>query len=105
VSAGERAGTVRLLLVPVLVVLGLVGLYEYVAVTHQFDPYILNGKYVSLRLLQHVQIAGLSFALALVIGVPAGVALSTRGRALRKAMRASTRSRSPTARNSDCIGE
>ena len=72
-------GRIRLLLVPIVVALAVGGLYAYVALTHQFDPYILNFKYVSTRLVQHIELSALSFGLALMIGVPLGIVLSTAG--------------------------
>lgn len=77
-----RQGTLRLVLVPVLVALLVGGLYLYVTLTNQGDPYVVNLKYVSIRLAQHLQISGISFAAALLVGLPLGIAVAGSGRAL-----------------------
>ena len=74
-----RPGTLRLILVPIVVALAVLGLYLYVTLTHQVDPYVVNMRYVSTRLVQHLQISGVSFAVAMAIGLPLGILVSGTG--------------------------
>jgi osmoprotectant transport system permease protein len=77
-------GRVRLVIVPVVVALGLAGLYLYMSLTpgRLTDAYVLNTVYVTTRVIQHLQITAISFGVAALIGLPLGVLLSQSGRLL-----------------------
>lgn len=75
-------GRARLVVLPVVVLLGLLGLYVYLRVTpgRLTDSYVLNSRYVTTRLFQHVEITVISFGVATLLGVPMGVAIAQSGR-------------------------
>lgn len=79
-----RPGPLRLVLLPAVVALGLVGLYLYLRLTpgRLTDNYVLNSAYVTKRVIQHVEITVISFGLAAAIGVPAGLLVAQSGRLL-----------------------
>lgn len=75
-------GRARLVLLPVVVALGLLGLYLYLRLTpgRLTDNYVLNTRYVTTRVLQHVEITVISFGVAAVVGIPMGVLIAQSGR-------------------------
>jgi osmoprotectant transport system permease protein len=77
-----RQGRLRLVLVPLVVALGLLGLYLFMTLTpgRLTDQFVLNQTYVTTRLVQHIQITAISFGVAALIGLPLGVVLSQSGR-------------------------
>jgi ABC-type proline/glycine betaine transport system permease subunit len=80
-----RPGLGRLLVTPLLVAAGLAALYLYVSLTpaRLGDAFVVNQRFILSRLVQHLQIVGISFALAAAIAVPLGVLLAQTGPALR----------------------
>ena len=68
--------------VPVLVVLGLGGLVLFLNVTpgRLTDPFVLTPSFIISRLLRHVELVLISFALSAVIGAGLGIGLADRGR-------------------------
>lgn len=83
-TSEARPGRLRLVLVPAIVALGLLALYLYLHLTpgRLTDNYVLNSRYVTSRAFQHVEITAISFGLAAVIGLPAGVLVAQSGRLL-----------------------
>jgi ABC-type proline/glycine betaine transport system permease subunit len=73
---------VRLVATPILVVIILLGLYLYIQNTpgRLADVGVLNERFISSRLIQHLEISGISFALAALVGLPVGVLLAGAGR-------------------------
>jgi osmoprotectant transport system permease protein len=69
-------------LLPVVVALGLLGLYVFLRLTpgRLTDSYVLNPRYVTTRVLQHVEITAVSFGLAALVGIPLGAAIAQSGR-------------------------
>lgn len=67
---------------PVAVALGLLLIAAYVS--HQparlGDDQIINGPFLEERLLQHIQLSLISFAIAAVVGLPLGILLAQSGR-------------------------
>jgi len=80
----KRPGLARLVGTPVVVLLALVVLFVYIQVTpgRLADNGVLNQRFITSRLLQHLQIVAISFAVAAAIGVPLGIVLSRAGRAV-----------------------
>jgi osmoprotectant transport system permease protein len=79
-----RHGTLRLVLVPLVVAAGLLALYLYIRLTpgRLTDVFVLNQTYVTTRIIQHIQITVISFGLAALVGLPLGVVLSQSGKLL-----------------------
>jgi osmoprotectant transport system permease protein len=73
---------VRLVATPVVVGLLLLGLYVYIHVTpgRLADEGVLNQRFITSRLTQHLEIVGISFFMAAVIGLPLGILLANAGR-------------------------
>jgi len=72
----------RLVLTPVVVALGLLAVYIYLANTpaRLGDDQILTQRFLGARLRQHVELAAVSFVLAVVIALPLGIVLAQAGR-------------------------
>lgn len=80
-----RADRLRLLLTPALVVAGIAvcwGVF-FTLMGQDTDPFILNQAFVQDRFIRHLQLVGLAFTMAALIGVPLGVLMARSGRALR----------------------
>jgi osmoprotectant transport system permease protein len=77
-----RPGGLRLVLLPVIVAVLLLGLYLYITLTPGAisDTYVLTYAFVSKRIAQHIELAAISFGIATAIGVPAGILLAQTGR-------------------------
>ncbi|MEA2646542.1 MAG: osmoprotectant transport system permease protein [Chloroflexota bacterium] len=77
-----RPGWVRLVVTPIVVAVILAGLYLYIQNTpgRIADVGVLNERFISSRLIQHLEISGISFALAALVGLPIGVLLAGAGR-------------------------
>ena len=75
----------RLLITPFLVAAGLGVLVVYLNVTpgRSFDPYILTPSFIVDRLVRHVELVAIAFAVAAVAGIALGVVLAGRGRLAR----------------------
>jgi osmoprotectant transport system permease protein len=80
----------RLVLAPVLVTLALIGLYTYLSLypcrdisCRDLDELVLNGPYLTKRILEHLEISGFSFGAAALLGVPLGILLAQSGGLLR----------------------
>jgi len=84
VTSLARVAGLRLVVAPILVVLALGALYVYLQVVpgRETDAIVLNWPYVTARVVQHVEISGISFGIAAVVGVPLGILLAQVGRAL-----------------------
>lgn len=80
----DRPGRLRLVLLPAIVAACLLGLYLYIRLTPGAisDTYVLTYAFVSKRILQHIEISAISFAIAATIGIPAGILLAQAGRLL-----------------------
>jgi osmoprotectant transport system permease protein len=80
-----KAGTLRLLLTPLVVAIALVLLYLYIASIppRLGDDQILSRDFLQGRLVQHVELVVVSFLLAAAIALPTGVLLAGGGRAFR----------------------
>mgnify|MGYP001294807949 CR=1 FL=1 len=80
-----RGGWWKAIRVPIGVAFGLALVYLYVAVTpaRLGDDQILQRRFLVGRLVQHIELVAISFAAAIIIGVPLGVMLAESGRAWR----------------------
>ena len=83
--AGARPLPLRLLVTPAAVALGLLLLYLYIVNTpaRLGDDQILTRAFLEERLVQHVELVLVSFALAAAIALPLGVLLAQSGGFLR----------------------
>ncbi|HEV3233633.1 MAG TPA: ABC transporter permease [Candidatus Dormibacteraeota bacterium] len=78
----KSPGWVRLVGTPVAVALLLLGLYLYIQSTPSriTEASVLSQTFITSRLLQHLEIVGISFTLAAVVGLPLGVLMANAGR-------------------------
>jgi osmoprotectant transport system permease protein len=78
----KQPGLFRLVATPIVVALLLLGLYLYIHNTpgRLADTSVLNQRFITDRLVQHLQIVGISFLLATVAGLPLGILLANAGR-------------------------
>ena len=69
--------------IPLFVGLALVGLVVFLRVTpgRITDPFVLTPDFVTGRLIRHIELVAISFALSAVIGCGLGIGLARRGRA------------------------
>jgi osmoprotectant transport system permease protein len=81
----RRPGVARLVATPIVAALILLGLYLYIHFTpgRLADAGVLNRHFITSRLTQHIEISGISFGLAALIGLPLGVLLAGTGRLVR----------------------
>ena len=81
-SAGAGPSPARLVLTPAVVALGLLSLWMYIARTpaRLGDEQILSRAFLEQRLVQHVEIVAVSFAIAATLALPLGIALAESGR-------------------------
>lgn len=82
---GIDLGHVRLFAIPVAVVAGLAvsyGLYQTISGSSN-DDQVINQDFLLARLLEHLYLSGVSFAVVALIAVPVGIAIAGAGRAVR----------------------
>ena len=81
----KSPGWVRLVATPVVVALILLGLYLYIqsTPTRITEIGVLNARFITNRLVQHLEIVGISFALAAAAGLPLGILLANAGQLVR----------------------
>ena len=84
-TAGMRPAPLRLLVTPLAVAAGIAVAYAVFLSLSPFiyDDQILNRDFVQDRFLRHLELVGISFALAALIAVPLGTLLAVAGRWLR----------------------
>ncbi len=81
----KSPGWVRLVATPIIVGLILLGLYLYIQSTPSriTEVGVLNARFITNRLVQHLEIVGISFALAAAAGLPLGILLASAGQVVR----------------------
>ncbi|GAC1343326.1 MAG: ABC transporter permease [Candidatus Dormibacteria bacterium] len=84
IAAVDRPRRLRLVVTPVVVLVGLILLVGYAAGSATpGDEGIINRTYLSSRLGSHLELVAIAYTLAVVIGVPVGVLLVSAGRLAR----------------------
>ena len=78
----KSPGWVRLVATPIGVAVLLLGLYLFInsSPIRITEAGVLNSRFITNRLVQHLEIVGISFSLAAAIGLPVGVLLANAGR-------------------------
>ena len=81
----KSPGWLRLVATPIIVGLILLGLYLYIQSTPSriTEVGVLNARFITNRLVQHLEIVGISFALAAAAGLPLGILLASAGQVVR----------------------
>ena len=81
----KSPGWLRLVATPIIVGLILLGLYLYIQSTPSriTEVGVLNARFITNRLVQHLEIVGISFALAAAAGLPLGILLANAGQVVR----------------------
>ena len=81
----KSPGWLRLVATPIIVGLILLGLYLYIQATPSriTEVGVLNARFITNRLVQHLEIVGISFALAAAAGLPLGILLASAGQVVR----------------------
>jgi osmoprotectant transport system permease protein len=85
VTTLKSPGWLRLVATPIIVGLILLGLYLYIQATPSriTEVGVLNARFITNRLVQHLEIVGISFALAAAAGLPLGILLASAGQVVR----------------------
>jgi osmoprotectant transport system permease protein len=85
VTTLKSPGWLRLVATPIIVGLILLGLYLYIQSTPSriTEVGVLNARFITNRLVQHLEIVGISFALAAAAGLPLGILLASAGQVVR----------------------